>query len=104
MRISRACRTDANQAEIIAVFEAMGCTVAVTSNAGNGFPDMVVGFPTKSFARFNMLVECKDGAKPPSARKLTAEQQIFHTAWRGQVDVVETTDQAIALVNKYRRA
>jgi hypothetical protein len=30
-----------------------------------------------------MLLEVKDGSKPPSAQKLTPQQEIWHRDWRG---------------------
>ena len=95
----RAARVDNNHREIKGVLEAMGCTVADTSTAGSGFPDLVVGC-----SGTNILMEIKDGNKPPSARGLTPQQQIFHTQWRGQVAVVENVSDAITVVNAARKA
>ena len=86
-------RVDANQADIVKGLRAIGCSVAVTSSAGDGFPDLVVGYYGKNF-----LLEVKDGDKPPSKRKLTPEQEQFHINWRGQIAIVESIDAAIALV------
>lgn len=93
----RAAKIDANQPEIVQAFRRAGCSVAITSAVGDGFPDLVVGING-----LNVLVEIKDGAKPPSARRLTPDQVDFHGNWRGQVIVVETVDQAIDLVNTVR--
>ncbi len=94
----RAARKDDNQNDITEALIAMGCDVHDASAVGGGFPDLVVGI-----RGCNILVECKDGGKSPSRRQLTPEQQIFHTAWRGPVHVVETVDEAIDLINRYRR-
>lgn len=88
-------RTDANQSKIIRALEQIGCTVADTSAVGIGFPDIVVGFRGRS-----LLIEIKDGAKPPSKRKLTPDQQIFKAEWRGQYAVVKDVDEAIAVVTQ----
>ena len=88
----RARRVDANQAEIMAAARAMGCSVADTSSIGNGFPDLVIGLVTLK-GRINLIVEVKDGAKPPSARKLTGDEREFRDAWRGQYAVVSSIDE-----------
>ena len=54
-------RTDSNQTEIAQTFRDMGATVAFTHTIGGGFPDLVIGF-----RGVNLLIEIKDGAKPPS--------------------------------------
>lgn len=95
----RAGRVDANQNEIVAAFRRLGCTVAITSNVRGGFPDIVVGIDS-----LNLLVEIKDGDKPKSARKLTADEQKFHDNWKGQVIIVESVEDVVALVNKTKRA
>jgi hypothetical protein len=91
--MTRARRVDANQAEIVKALRAAGCSVAVTSSLGKGFPDLVVGY----FGR-NFLLEVKDGSKPPSKRVLTSEEMGFVAAWRGQYDVVEDVNQALRAV------
>ena len=80
----RAAKVDANQSSIVSAFRTMGATVALTHSAGEGFPDLVVGY-----RGVNLLVEVKDGSLPPSARKLTGPQVKFHNDWRGQICVVK---------------
>lgn len=89
----RAAKVDANQGEIVKALRAIGCTVAITSAVGHGFPDLIV-----ARNRRNWLIEVKDGRLPPSARELTEDQRIFHAEWAGQVDVVKSVDEAVALV------
>ena len=98
MRVSRACKKDANQNDIVAALIAIGCTVADTSMAGDGFPDLVVGI-----AGTNLLLEVKDEAQPPSKQRLTTDQQLFHSQWKGPIYVVNSVDQAIRIVNRVRR-
>jgi hypothetical protein len=76
-------RTDANQTEIIEAFRKAGCTVRSVHMVGSGFPDLVVGF-----GGLSMLIEVKDGSKPPSAQKLTEDEQTFHNTWTGGVRLV----------------
>lgn len=94
----RAAKTDDNQAMIVAAFRGAGATVTDTSAVGQGFPDLVVGYKKK-----NLLVEVKDGSKPPSARKLTPAQVKFHGEWRGTVHIVETVEQALELLARVRK-
>lgn len=94
----RAAKVDANQAEIVHALRCIGCSVQVLSTVGSGVPDLLVGFNG-----LNILMEVKDGKKPPSARKLTADQVIWHGDWRGQVNVVESVEKAMAVVAWYRK-
>ena len=91
----RAAKVDANQTQITAVLRQMGATVTPTHTIGNGFPDLVVGWKGVT-----LLVEVKDGSKPPSKRKLTPDEQEWHGAWRGQVAIVETVEDAVQLLNR----
>lgn len=95
----RARRVDANQSVIASAAIAMGCSVADTSKLGAGFPDLVLGVSTLK-GRVNFLVEVKDGAKPPSARKLTTAEREFRDGWRGQYAVVSSVDELRALLAK----
>ena len=72
-------RVDANQKKIVEQLRRLGCSVAVTSMIGNGFPDLVVGDGNR-----NYLIELKDGTKPPSAQALTNDEIMFIDNWRGQ--------------------
>ena len=73
-----------------------GYSVEVLSAVGKGCPDIIVGAHG-----MNYFLEIKDGAKPPSARKLTPEQIKWHSAWAGQIDVVCSLDEAIAVVTDH---
>ena len=83
---------DANQKAIVAACRAMGATVLHTHQLGKGAPDLIVGFKGREY-----LLECKDGSKPPSARRLTPDEETWHRQWRGSVvRVVESVDDALA--------
>ena len=45
--------------------------------------------------RVDLLMECKDGRRPPSDRQLTIPQQEWIAAWRGAVHVVLSADDAL---------
>ena len=89
----RAARVDANQPEVVAALRQMGCSVQPLHTVGKGCPDLLVGF-----RGVNVLIEVKDGSKPPSERKLTPDQVEWHREWNGQVAVAESVDDAIRIV------
>ena len=80
-------RTDGNQTEIVEGLRKLGYSVAITSDLGDGFPDLVVAIDFKT-----MLVEVKDPNQPPSKRKLTPAQIKFHAGWNDIVIVAETIE------------
>lgn len=88
-------RTDANHSEIVAGLRAIGATVRSTADVGHGFPDIAVGHQG-----LNWFFEIKDGGKSASRRRLTAEERAFHQIWRGQVDVINSLDEAIAIIRR----
>jgi hypothetical protein len=87
-----AAKADRNQPEIVAALRKFGAKVIPTHTVGQGMPDLVVTYGGRTF-----LVEIKDGMKPPSARKLTPAQEEFHAAWTGEIHVVESIEQALAV-------
>ena len=90
----RAGRTDANQAAIVDALRKVGATVAITSGAGNGLPDLLVGWRGETH-----LLEVKDGDKPPSAKRLTAAEKFFVDNWRGRpVAIVESPEDALRAI------
>ena len=88
-----AARTDRNHKEIVAAFRKFGCSVLDLSAVGKGCPDICVGKNRKS-----VLVEIKDGNKPPSGKELTKDEQKFHDEWQGSIFVVEDLSDVISLV------
>lgn len=90
----RVAKTDANQPEIVAALRKMGASVTLLSQVGGGCPDLLVGI-----AGVNLLLEVKDGSKPPSARKLTADQVEWHGSWRGQKAVVASVEEAMSVLS-----
>lgn len=93
----RAARRDANHSSIKDVFTSLDCSVLDLASLPCGF-DIAVGYKTQC-----ILVEIKDGEKPPSARKLTLNENNAHNAWRGPKAIVTTNDEAV-LVAKLLRA
>lgn len=91
--MSRAKRVDANQPEIVRALRQCGASVQPIHAVGKGVPDLLVGLQGR-----NVLLEIKDGSKPPSARQLTGDERDWHEAWRGQVVVVNSVDEALRAV------
>lgn len=84
----RAAKVDQNQKEIVEALRGVGCSVAITSAVGGGFPDIVVGFRGQSF-----LLEIKT-----RTGKLNQLQVQWHQTWNGQVASVRTIDEALKVV------
>ena len=89
----RAAKVDANQREVVAALRGAGASVQLLHAVGEGCPDLLVGYKG-----LNMLLEVKDGSKPPSAQKLTPQQEIWHRDWRGQRVVVNSPEAALAAI------
>lgn len=93
----RYARQDSNHKEIRAAFEKLGCSVADLSPLGKGVPDLAVGY-----AGVAIFVEVKDGSKPPSARKLTPDEERFRMNWKGGYRIVENLDHVQETVDVLR--
>lgn len=93
----RAARIDPNQPDLVQLFRANGVSVAVTSQAHDGFTDLVIGF-----GGVTVLVEVKDGSRIPSERLLTPKQAKFHASFKGAITVVETQEQCLELVRRIK--
>ena len=89
----RAAKVDANQREVVKALRKAGATVQHLHAVGAGCPDLLVGYKGG-----NHLVEVKDGHKPPSARKLTPDQVVWHRDWRGNAHVVKSVTEALAVL------
>jgi hypothetical protein len=88
-------RVDANQPKIVQALRQYGAKVLCTHDLGKGAPDIICGFRGQNF-----LFEIKDGDKPPSARKLTEDEDEWHQSWRGQVAVITSVAEAIAFLER----
>lgn len=89
----RAAKVDANQGKIVAALRKAGATVELLHAVGAGVPDLLVGWQG-----CNYLVEVKDGSRPPSERKLTPHQVVWHEEWRGHVVVVTSVKEALEVL------
>lgn len=90
----RAAKIDANQNAIVDALRKAGATVQSLASVGKGVPDLLVGIRGRT-----ALLECKDGSKPPSARKLTPDQLTWHAAWQGgTLAVVDSPEAALRVL------
>ena len=87
-------RIDDNQQAIVNILRTTGATVVSLSGVGKGVPDLLVGF-----RGVTLLMEIKDGKKPPSDRKLTTDQQKWHAEWKGgALAIVDSADSALRMI------
>lgn len=91
----RNAKIDDNQPAIVEGLRKFGCSVQSLANIGKGCPDIVCGYRCVNF-----LFELKDPAKPTSARKLTPDQEKWHSEWKGSIYVIETLEQAIEIIEE----
>jgi len=90
----RAAKIDANQKQIVTALRAAGATVQSLAGVGKGVPDLLVGYQGQT-----LLLEIKDGHKPPSARLLTEDQLKWHGSWKGgALAVVDSPDAALRMI------
>ena len=92
-------RVDANHTAIVSLLRSFGCSVISTAGVGDGFPDLVVGFHGVTH-----LIEIKDGEKSPSKRRLTPDEEDWHSTWQGDpVCILKSLRDAEELVRKWYR-
>lgn len=94
----RAKKVDANHNAVADYLRRIGYSVFSTAALGNGFPDLLVGC-----AGFAAVVEVKDGAKPPSARKLTEDEQRFAEQFTGNYIVAISPEDAAEQLERMRK-
>lgn len=84
---------DANQAEVVAAYREMGCSVFEANSVGFGFPDLVVGCLNRTELR---EVKTEEGELSPG-------QRVFVRDWRGsRVRIIRTRDEAYEDVHEIR--
>lgn len=84
-------RVDANQAEIVKKLREMGASVLILSPMGKGIPDLLIGWQGK-----NYLAEVKN--LEGRGIKLTPDEQLFFTHWRGQAEIVTCCEDVPSLL------
>lgn len=91
---------DKNHDLICDTFRMLGCTVADMATCGvDGFPDIVVGL-----LGWDVQVEIKNPDTAYGRAGLTEAQARYARDWAGRRPVmVRTVDEAVALVQNWRR-
>ena len=93
----RAARRDDNEKEIVAAMREAGAYVKVIND--EGLFDLLVAYTGPSGFEHTLLIEVKDGAKPPSARRLTDAEAKFHNEWPlSNLFIVNSAEDAVALL------
>jgi hypothetical protein len=91
--VRRAARIDDNHTDVVSALRKIGATVQSLATIGGGCPDLLAAHHGTLF-----LFEVKDGAKSPSARRLTPDEQRWHQEWAGPVFIVESAEQALRVI------
>lgn len=87
-------RVDLNQREVVRELRTYtGVVVQSLAEIGDGCPDLLV-----SHSCVNWLFEVKNPNQPPSKRRLTFDERVWHFEWSGQVAIIETADEALRLM------
>ncbi len=89
----RAARIDVNQPEIVQALRKAGAVVTPIHTIGQGVADLLVSYRQKW-----LVLEVKDGAKPPSARELTTDERTWIGAQRAPVYIVNGVLEALAVL------
>lgn len=82
-------RTDRNQSEIVESLRQCGASVADLHTLGHGCPDILIGWHGR-----NLLAEIKSSDRGT----LTESERAWHIAWRGQIAVIRSIDDALRLL------
>ena len=86
-------RIDSNQKLIVQGLRAIGCTIQDLSQVGRGTPDILCGYKGK-----NYLFEIKNASD--RAPRLTPSEERWIRGWNGQVGVITSVLDAIAIVTQ----
>ena len=93
----RAARRDHGEQDIIKAMRACGAYVKAINDEGTF--DLLVGYTGGSGRFYTLLIEIKDGTKPPSARRLTDAEQKFHDEWPGDnLYIINSVQEALDLL------
>jgi len=86
----RAAKVDLNQKKIVKELREIGFSVAVTSTAHHGFPDLVC-----AMGGITMLIEVKS-----PGGGLTPDQVRFHSEWCDTIVIAERTEDVVEDYNR----
>lgn len=91
----RRARVDANHAAVRGALRLCGWVVVDLSATGRGLPDLVAVKAGRC-----VFIEVKDGSRPPSARRLTPDQERLHADFAAKgfpVRVITSVDEVAQL-------
>jgi hypothetical protein len=91
-------RVDLNQSIIVESLRRAGATVTILTQ-GKGLPDLLIGIPTHDGRAMNILVEVKN---PLGRCDLTEAEQRWIEAWKGQIAICRTPEEALAVLDDIR--
>jgi hypothetical protein len=90
-----ASKIDANQHEIVNALRKAGASDFSLASVGHGCPDLLVGYNGNT-----ILMEIKDGSKPPSKQALTPDQLKFIKNWTGSsICIVNDVEASLRILN-----
>ena len=93
-------RRDGNERRVIDALRACGAYVKQINDAG-AFDLLVYYRSPVSKIEYTLLLEVKDGDKPPSARTLTPAEQKFHDEWPGEnLHIVNSEHEALDILKR----
>jgi len=90
-------RKDDNQDAIVEALEAAGCCIQSLAGVGRGCPDLLVATGNMNGGSDWVVLEVKDGSKPPSGRKLTDDEIKWHVKFNHFAPVWIVYDEIGAL-------
>lgn len=97
--VRRKMKKDGNHREIVAYFRQCGAIVDDVSDlAGLGY-DIILS----AYGVGPVLVEIKDGSKPPSERRLTESEEAAQARWGAKFAVVSSIEEARGLLDNMER-
>ena len=90
----RAARRDAGEDQIVSAMQACGAYVTKINDAGRF--DLLCWYRGHT-----LLLEVKDGRKPPSAQALTPAEEKFHQEWPGDnLHIVNSVEVALDILKR----
>jgi len=92
----RACKRDANHAELIGYLQQAGWAVVDTSAVG---PNAVPGFPDALACQGSLVVACEFKV---GNELLTPDEQAFRAKWPGYYEVLRNVDDVCRITHLYR--
>lgn len=94
-------KIDATHKAIVDGLRAVGAEVQSLADLGRGVPDILCGFRGRWY-----VAELKDGAKPPSARRLTEAEQMWHERFNriAPVHIWHSLDEALQAIGASQKS